>query len=89
MIAPDHPELTERYHMLYKRVQDQGVEQWLKDNLDGPSVDGLVYLCKFAFFTALITKAEIGRILEIDKTERRALVKSWYDDHREKGCGTC
>lgn len=89
MIAPDHPELSKRYHMLYQRVQAQGVEQWLKESLSGPSVEGLVYLCKFAFFTALITKAEIGSLLDLTKAERRALVKSWYDDHREKGCGTC
>jgi hypothetical protein len=89
VIEPDHPELTQRYNMLYKRVEAQGVEQWLKDSLDGPSVDGLVYLCKFAFFTGIITKAEIGRLLEISAAERRDLVKSWYDDHRAKGCGTC
>jgi hypothetical protein len=89
MIKANHPELTPRYHMLYKRVQDQGVEQWLKENLEGPSVEGLVYLCKFAFFTGIITKAEIGRLLELSPDERRNLVKSWYDDHRQKGCGTC
>ncbi len=89
MIEPDHPELSQRYYMLYKRVQDQGVEQWLKENLDGPSVDGLVYLCKFAFFTGIITKSEIGRLLELSTKERRDLVKGWYDDHRAKGCGTC
>ena len=89
MIAPDHPELAERYRMMYERVKNQGVEQWLKENLEGPNVDGLVYLCKFAFFTGIITKAEIGRLLELSTAERRNLVKSWYDDHREKGCGTC
>ena len=89
MIQPDHPELNDRFHILYKRVQAHGVEQWLKDSLDGPSVEGLVYLCKFAYFTGIITKAEIGRLLELTHGERRNLVKSWYDDHREKGCGTC
>ncbi|KMY67319.1 hypothetical protein AAU61_10725 [Desulfocarbo indianensis] len=89
MISPDHPDIPRRYEALYQRVRAQGVEQWLKENLEGPSLEGLIYLCKFAFFTALITKAEIGSILELDAGERRQLVKSWYDDHREKGCGTC
>jgi hypothetical protein len=89
MIDQDHPELEERFQMMYQRVRDQGVEQWLKENLDGPSPDGLVYLCKFAFFTGIITKAEIGSLLELSREERKQLVKSWYDDHREKGCGTC
>lgn len=89
MIDQDHPELNKRFQMMYQRVRDQGVEQWLKDNLDGPSPDGLVYLCKFAFFTGIITKAEIGSLLELSRAERKQLVKSWYDDHREKGCGTC
>lgn len=89
MIEQDHPELKKRYQMMYQRVRDQGVEQWLKENLDGPSPEGLVYLCKFAFFTGIITKSEIGRLLELNPAERKQLVKSWYDDHREKGCGTC
>jgi hypothetical protein len=89
MIDHDHPELIQRYEMMYKRVRDQGVEQWLKENLEGPSVDGLVYLCKFAYFTGIITKSEIGSLLELTTVERKNLVKGWYDDHREKGCGTC
>ena len=89
MISPDHPEIPERYKMLYERIQAHGVEQWLKDKRTEPNLEGLIYLCKFAFFTALITKAEIARILELTPAERRQLVKGWYDDHREKGCGTC
>ena len=89
MIPADDPSIAPRFHKLHRRIQAQGVEDWLKDLPPTPDLESLTYLCKFAFFTALITKSEIGAILGLDRKERRLLVKSWYDDHRKKGCGTC
>ena len=89
MIPRDDPSITPGYHGLRKRIEAQGVEAWLKDLPPDPDLDSLVYLCKFAFFTGLVTKSEIAATLGLDRKERRDLVKSWYDDHREKGCGTC
>jgi hypothetical protein len=89
MIAPDDPGLPQAYQRLYDYLAAHGVEQWLADSAKGPNPEGLVHLCKFGFFTALLTKAEIGKILKITPAERKQLVKGWYDDHRAKGCGTC
>jgi hypothetical protein len=66
--------------------------RWAQERLDalgGPSQESLIYLCKFCFFTALFTKSQIGQILKADRAEVKFLVKSWYNDHRAKGCGTC
>lgn len=89
MIAPDSPDILPRFQELKRRIQAHGVDSWLNSDKATPDRDGLVYLCKFAFFTGIVTKAEIGRILELDRQERKELVKSWYDEHRERGCGTC
>ncbi len=89
MIAENDPGIPKKFQELRDRIAAQGVEQWLAEKADQPSLDSLVYLCKFGFFTGILTKAEIATILGLDRQERKALVKSWYDDHREKGCGTC
>lgn len=89
MLSSDDPSISDHYHRLLTRIDAQGVRQWTEGKLHGPSREGLVYLCKFSFFTGIVTKAEIGAILQMDRRELRGLVKSWYDDHRAKGCGTC
>ncbi len=89
MIAINDPAIPQKFQSLRDRIAAQGVEQWLAEKADQPSRDSLVYLCKFGFFTGILTKAEIAEILGLDRAERKALIKSWYDDHREKGCGTC
>lgn len=92
MIAPDDPSIETSYRRLVALVEAAGVKRWAQERLDalgGPSLESLVYLCKFGFFTALLTKAQIGQFLGADRGELKALVKSWYDDHRAKGCGTC
>ncbi len=89
MIAPDHPDIPRRCQRLLEHIRAQGLEQWVEDKAPRCDRDGLIYLCRFAFFTGLITKAEIARVLELSPAERRRLIKSWYDQHREKGCGTC
>lgn len=89
MLRPDHPDIAQRHRRLRAAIAAQGVEGWLRDIAEQPSRDSLIYLCKFAFFTGILTKAQIGDILEADRGELKALVKSWYDDHRRKGCGTC
>ena len=81
--------LAATYHHLLSRIRAQGVEGWLRDLSGGPSRESLEYLCKFAYFTGILTKAEIGAMLDISRPQLKALVKSWYDDHRQKGCGTC
>lgn len=89
MIDAQDPVINTHYEMMHQRIKDAGVASWLNDEKLVPSRDGLIYLCKFAFFTSLITKAELGRLLQLDKNERKQMVKGWYDDHRKKGCGTC
>lgn len=89
MIKENDPRIKVHFDDLYQLIVKQGVEQWTEERDPQPDLEGLVYLCKFSFFTAILTKAEIARILDIDRAELKKLVKSWYDDHREKGCGTC
>ena len=48
-------------------------------------MESLIYLCKFAFFTGILTKSQIGELLGADRAELKGLVRSWYDDHRRKG----
>jgi len=83
------PEIPSLHQQLHLRIAAQGVEGWLSDKAGPAGLESLVYLCKFAFFTGILTKAEIGRVLGADRAELKALVKGWYDDHRAKGCGTC
>jgi hypothetical protein len=92
MLSPDDPSIAPSHQALVGRIEAAGVMRWAREKLDalgGPSLESLVYLCKFCFFTALVTKAQIGQILGADRAEVKALVRSWYDDHRAKGCGTC
>lgn len=89
MISPQHSEIPTKYRYILDRINRQGVQSWLNPEKLGPDLDGLTYLCKFAYFTGLLNKAELADILELTKKEKKELVKSWYNDHREKGCGTC
>ncbi len=89
MIAQNDPSIAPKFHWLFARIKAQGVEQWTEPRNPQPDLEGLIYLCKFGFFTGLLTKAQIGRLLDIDRQERKQLVRAWYDDHRAKGCGTC
>ena len=85
----DDTEIPKHHRRLRQAILAQGVDGWLSEKAEPPSLDSLVYLCKFAFFTGILNKAEIGRVLGADRGELKALVKGWYDDHRAKGCGTC
>ncbi len=89
MIPDRHPEIPARQALLRARLAQEGVDAWLKEGRVTPDVAGLVYLAKFAYFTGQITKREIAELLGLDPRERRELVKSWYDEHRKRGCGTC
>ncbi len=89
MIEPGHPSIAQHCQNLAARIRAQGAGQWLEGKIERQDRDALVYLCKFAFMTALITKSEIAAILELDRSELKALVRGWYDDHRAKGCGMC
>ena len=89
MLPRAHASINAHFTNLLARIGSEGVDSWLDPKKLNPDLDGLIYLCKFAYFTGMLTKAEISRVLDLDSAERKALVKSWYDDHREKGCGTC
>ena len=89
MLSPDHPDIASRHRQLRASIVAQGVEGWLSDIADEPSRESLIYLCKFAFFTGILTKSQISELLGADRAELKGLVRSWYDDHRRKGCGTC
>lgn len=89
MIDRRDPNIAAGCQSLLKSIRAQGVEGWLREISDPPTLEDLVYLCKFAFFTGIVTKSEIARLLQADRAERKALVRSWYDEYREKGCGAC
>lgn len=89
MISADDQSIEANFRYVLGLIRAQGVEQWTEGKIDGPDLAGLVYLCKFGFFTAVLTKKQIADILGLDRRELRELVKGWYDDHRRKGCGTC
>lgn len=89
MIRPGDPDLIRHHRRLRELIREQGVEPWLHQKGAQPSVEALVYLCKFGFFTGILTKAQIAGLLKIPRSQLRPLVKGWYDDHRQRGCGTC
>jgi len=89
MIEPGHPSIREHCLSLARRIEAQGAGQWLEGRIERLDRDTLLYLCKFAFMTALITKAQIAEMLQLDRQELKLLVRGWYDDHRRKGCGIC
>lgn len=89
MRAPDDPAIALICAQLKQRIKAAGVQDWLSQKASAPSLEALLYLCRFGFFTAILSKAEIARALDMERKDLKKLVKSWYDDHREKGCGTC
>ncbi|MBI5522592.1 MAG: hypothetical protein HY910_08195 [Desulfarculus sp.] len=89
MLITDDPSISHSYDRLLQRIEAQGVAPWIEGKVKGPDREGLIFLCKFGFFTGILTKAEIGQMLKLERGELRQLVRSWYDDHRAKGCGTC
>ena len=70
-------------------IRRNAVRAWVDEYLDQPSPQNLQYLVKFAYMTGLINKAQIRHYLQIDRLESKKLVRKWYDEHRETGCGTC
>lgn len=89
MLTSDDPSISHSYDRLLRRIEAQGVAPWIEGKVKGPDREGLIFLCKFGFFTGILTKAEIGQMLKLERGELKQLVRSWYDDHRAKGCGTC
>lgn len=89
MIDPNDPQIPKMHARLLARIKAQGVEAWLSPKAQPADLESLTYLCKFAYFTGMLQKAEIGAILGLSREERKQMVRAWYDDHREKGCGTC
>ena len=84
-----NPGFEESFDRLVKIIRDQEVVNWVVDRIEDRTPETLTYLAKFAYMTGLINKAEIKRFLNLDSRAVKKLVKSWYDDHRERGCGTC
>jgi len=84
-----NPGFEESFEELVRIIRDQEVVNWVVDRIQDRSPETLTYLAKFAYMTGLINKADIKRFLNLDSKEARKLVKGWYDDHRERGCGTC
>ncbi len=70
-------------------IREQEVIDWVVEKLGDRTEENLVFLTKFAYMTGLINKADIKRYLDVDAKEAKKLVKQWYDEHREKGCGIC
>ncbi|MCF8034118.1 MAG: hypothetical protein K9K66_15565 [Desulfarculaceae bacterium] len=89
MRSRNDPEIAKQHAVLQQAIIAQGVKAWLSEKAQPASLDSLIYLCKFAFFTGILTKSQIGQVLGADRPEVKALVRGWYDDHRARGCGTC
>jgi len=89
MIAENDPTIPANFQRVLGLIRAQGVEQWTEGKIGAPDLPGLIYLCKFGFMTAVLTKSQIAQILGLDRAELRAMVRGWYDDHRRKGCGAC
>ena len=74
---------------LARLIESQGAGQWIEERIHERDEATLVYLAKFAYMTGLINKAALKTYLDVDSKQAKELVKQWYKDHREKGCGTC
>ena len=70
-------------------IREEKVADWVEEKAGERTPDTLRYLTKFAYMTGLINKADIRRYLGLDASEAKSLVRQWYKDHREKGCGAC
>ncbi len=82
-------ELDENFDRLIRIIRREEVVDWVVDKIDERTPETLLYLVKFAYMTGLINKNEIKRFLGIDSKKAKGLVRQWYTDHRERGCGTC
>ena len=82
-------DFDDSFDRLVRIIKDQEVVDWVLDRIEDRTEETLTYLAKFAYMTGLINKADIKRLLRVDSKEAKRLVKQWYTDHREKGCGTC
>ena len=82
-------DFDESFDRLVALIREQEVVNWVVDKVDQRTRDNLVYLAKFAYMTGLINKVDIKTYLGVDSREAKELVKQWYTDHRERGCGTC
>ena len=89
MLTPDDPSIAPSCQTLLALLKSHGVSQWAEDKVKSLNRDYLIYLCKFSYFTGILTKAQIARFLKLERPELKKLIKAWYDDHRSKGCGTC
>ena len=85
----DVPSFDQNFDHLLGLIQEEKVADWVEDKAGERTPETLRYLAKFAYMTGLINKAEIRRYLGVSASEAKSLVRQWYKDHREKGCGTC
>lgn len=83
------PDLERSFDRLIKLIREQEVVNWVLDKIDDRTPENLVYLAKFAYMTGLINKVDIKHLLKVDSKRAKELVRQWYTDHRERGCGTC
>lgn len=74
---------------LVRLIKSQGAGQWIEERVQDRDEATLTYLGKFAYMTGLLNKADLKAYLDVDSRQAKELVRQWYKDHREKGCGTC
>jgi len=89
MLAPDDSSIPASVQELLALLENHGMRQWAEGKFSHPSREALIHLCKFGYFTGLLSKAQIASYLKLDRPDLKNLLKAWYDDHRSKGCGTC
>jgi len=89
MLAQDDPSIPASFQKLLAPLETHGVRQWMEGKFGPPDRDALIHLCKFGYFTGLLSKAQIAIYLKLDRPALKKLLRAWYDDHRRKGCGTC
>lgn len=79
----------QNFDRLLGLIREEKVADWVEEKAGERTLETLRYLVKFAYMTGLINKAEIRRCLGLDASEAKLLVRQWYKEHREKGCGAC
>jgi hypothetical protein len=78
-------------HFSQVRAIIQAEEMWERVPAEARefSRENLESLVKYAYFGGFIDMAAVGRLLRVDRRDRRRLLTKWYEEIREKGCWLC
>ncbi len=82
-------QLEEAFSWLQERIRSAGLEQWLEDFPSEPTPEAVERLARFAYFTGIVNKAELGKVLGLDRKGLKETIARWYEHQRRTGCGAC